>query len=370
MLIMSLLVLVLGCDAGSENGLGAGPPINPPAAGQPGVGGMGGGLGGGAMGGNPAEWAPVTDDAWVRPAGPTPVETHGALSVLGTNLVGASGSPIQLKGVSSMWLNWEDQGYAENAEALVWMRDHWNIGLIRAAMGVEPEGAYLSDPNKAMQQVDRIVTSAVAAGIYVLIDWHDHNAHLNQAKAVEFFTQVAQKYEDLPNVLYEPFNEPEVIAWPTVKAYHEVVVAAIRAIDPDNVIILGTPNWSQYVDVAANSPVAGANLMYTLHFYACSHTGSLRTRAEAALSKGLPLFVTEWGAAAADGGVDGKVCYSEAGIWMSWLESKNIGWSAWKLDDCEPDSTCLLKPGAPVTGGWDSPFLRGHAEFVRDALRK
>jgi aryl-phospho-beta-D-glucosidase BglC (GH1 family) len=320
--------------------------------------------------GNPTEWAPATDDTWLRPSGPTPVEAHGALSVMGTNLVDEDGNPVQLKGVSSMWLHWEDQGYAENAEALVWMRDHWNVELIRAAMGVEPEGAYLSDPTKAMQQVDRIVTNAVAAGIYVLIDWHDHNAHLNQAKAVEFFTEVAQKYKDLPNVLYEPFNEPEVIAWPEVKAYHEVVVAALRAIDPDNVIILGTPNWSQYVDDAADSPVAGSNLMYTLHFYACSHKSWLRTRAETALSKGLPLFVTEWGAAAADGGLDGQVCYAEAATWLSWLESKNIGWSAWKLDDCEPDSTCLLKPGAPVTGGWDSTFLRGHAELVRDALRK
>ena len=326
-------------------------------------------MGGGGLG-NSTEWSPVTDDTWLRPSGPTPVEMHGALSVMGTSLVGESGSPVQLKGVSSMWLHWEDDGYAENAEALVWMRDHWNVGLIRAAMGVEPEGAYLSDPTRATQQVDQIVANAVAAGIYVLIDWHDHNAHLNQAKAVEFFTQVAEKYKDLPNVLYEPFNEPEALAWPEVKAYHEVVVAAIRAIDPDNVIILGTPNWSQYVDVAADSPVAGSNLMYTLHFYSCSHKGSLRARAEAALSKGLPLFVTEWGAAAADGGLDGKVCYDEAEAWMSFLESKNIGWSAWKLDGCEPDSTCLLTTGAPVTGGWDSSFLHGHAEFVRDALRK
>ena len=312
----------------------------------------------------------MTDDTWVRASGPTPVEAHGALSVMGTNLVDQNGDPVQLKGVSSMWLNWETQGYAENAQALVWMRDHWNISLIRAAMGVEPPGAYLSDASKAMQQVDRIVTSAVAAGLYVIIDWHDHNAHLHQDRAVEFFTQVAQKYKDLPNVMYEPFNEPEAIAWPTVKAYHEVVVPAIRAVDADNVIILGTPNWSQYVDVAAASPVAGSNLMYTLHFYTCTHTAWLRTRAETALAKGLPLFVTEWGASAADGGLDGKVCYAEAATWMNWLESKKIGWAAWKLDDCEPDSTCLLKSGAPVSGGWNSSFLRGHAEFVRDSLRK
>jgi endoglucanase len=285
-------------------------------------------------------------------------------------LVDQNGEAVQLKGVSSMWLNWETDGFAESAEALVWMRDHWNVSVIRAAMGIDPVGAYLSNPARAVEQVDRIVANAVAAGVYVIVDWHDHAAHQHQEQAVAFFSQIAEKYKDVPNLIYEPFNEPDKADWPTIKAYHEVVVAAIRAIDSDNVIVLGTPNWSQYVDVAAAAPVAGTNLMYTLHFYACTHTAWLRTRAETALGRGLPLFVTEWGATHSDGGLDGKVCYDEAATWLSWLASKKISWSAWKLDGCTPDSSCLLKPGAPVNGGWNSEYLSGHAELVRDALRQ
>jgi endoglucanase len=249
------------------------------------------------------------------------------------------------------------------------MRDNWNISLIRAAMGVEPPGAYLNASDEAKAQVDRIVQNAIAAGIYVLIDWHDHNAHLHTDQAVAFFREVSAKYKDVPNVIYETFNEPEMIDWPTVKAYHEQVTAAIRENDPDNVIVLGTPNWSQYVDQAAASPVAGSNLMYTLHFYSCTHLGSLRGRADNAMSKGIALFVTEWGATHADGGLDGKLCLTEASNWLNWLEAKKISWSAWKLDGC-PDSSCLLQPGAPVSGGWTSQYLHGHASFVRDALRK
>jgi endoglucanase len=290
--------------------------------------------------------------------------------VSGSDLVDAEGKPVQLKGVSSMWLNWETDGFAENPDAVVWMRDHWNISLIRAAMGVEPSGAYLTAADKAKAQVERIVNNAIDAGIYVLVDWHDHNAHEHQAEAVAFFSEFSAKYKDVPNVLYEPFNEPERLDWPTVKAYHEVVVGAIRENDPDNVIVLGTPNWSQYVDVAAESPVAGTNLMYTLHFYTCTHTGWLRTRAELALARGAALFATEWGATHSDGGLDGQVCYAEGATWIDWLKTRKISWTAWKLDGCEPDSTCLLSPGAPVGGGWDSQFLHGHAEFVRDALRE
>ncbi len=124
------------------------------------------------------------------------------------------------------------------------------------------------------------------------------------------------------------------------------MTAKIRAKDPDNVIILGTPNWSQDVDLAANSPLWGTNLLYTLHFYACTHTGFLRDKAADAISKNLPLFVTEWGATHADGGLDGEVCDAEAQAWHTFLNQNHISWTAWKFDGCE-DASCLLKEGAP-----------------------
>src|SRR5690349_7510493 len=83
-----------------------------------------------------------TDDSWQR-TGPTPVEAHGQLQVVGKSLVDQNGDAVQLKGVSSMWLNWETDGFAEDAQALVWMRDNWNVSVIRAAMGIQPSGAFL-----------------------------------------------------------------------------------------------------------------------------------------------------------------------------------------------------------------------------------
>lgn len=312
----------------------------------------------------------ATDDSWER-TGPTPVAQHGQLQVLGKDLVDENGDVVQLKGVSSMWLNWEYEGYAENAEALLWMRDHWNVSVIRAAMGVEPSGAYLSDPVTARTQVETIIDNAIAAGVYVLVDWHDHDAIAHQAQSVEFFSAIAEKYADVPNVLYEPFNEPLRVDWSTeLKPYHEAVVSAIRASDPDNVIVLGTPTWSQGVDAASRDPLDGVNLMYTLHFYSCTHSGALRSRAQVALNAGLALFVTEWGATHSDGGTDGLLCLDEAETWLDFLETNHISWTAWKLDNCAGDSTCLLTPTAPLNGGWTTEYLHGHAPFVRDALRR
>lgn len=320
--------------------------------------------------GNPADVGSDQDVGADDDQGPTPVDRHGQLSVAGTQLVDENGDDVQLKGVSSMWLNWEDDGYAENPVALRWMRNNWKLSVIRAAMGVDPGGAYIDDPVKATTQVETIVDNAIAAGVYVIIDFHSHSAHLVQDTAVEFFSKMAEKYADSPNVIYEPFNEPTEVLWPELKKYHEAVIEAIREHDDDAPIILGTPRWSQDVDEAAKDPIVGDNLLYTLHYYACEHTGWLRTKADIARNKGLALFVTEFGASAADGGTNGQVCLDEAQRWDDWLDLRKISWVAWKLDGCEPDSTCLLMPGTPVDGGWTSEHLHGHALFVRGRMQE
>jgi endoglucanase len=306
-------------------------------------------------------------------AGPTPVERHGQLSVSGTSLVDEDGQPVKLEGMSSMWLNWEPTGYALNREGLTWMRDNWNLRVFRIAMGVYSESdlvnTYLADPAKNKGWVNTIVQNAIDAGVYVIIDWHDHEALAHQAEAIAFFDEMSRAWGGYPNVIYEVFNEPLDLNWSTqLKPYHEAVVAAIRANDPDNVIVLGTPNWDQDVDVAASDPLSGANLMYALHFYACTHQAELRQRAQAAFQSGLPLFVTEWGAAHADGGLDGVVCDAEARAWHDWLDAANISWAAWKLDGCT-DSTCMFRDQTvPTNGGWTASMLNGHAPYVIEEM--
>jgi endoglucanase len=107
--------------------------------------------------------------------------------------------------------------------------------------------------------------------------------------------------------------------------------------------------------------------MYTLHFYSCTHTQWLRTAGETAMRAGLALFVTEWGASHADGGLDGRLCEAEGQTWVNWMRTHGISWTAWKLD-VGSDTTNLLSPGAPVTGGWTN-YLRGHGPFVVRNMR-
>ena len=94
-----------------------------------------------------------------------------------------------------------------------------------------------------------------SSGIYVIIDYHAHTAHENRPQAQAFFADMARRYGNTPNVLYEPYNEPLDVSWAKVlKPYHEAVIDSIREYDPDNIVIVGTRNWSQQVAEAAANP--------------------------------------------------------------------------------------------------------------------
>jgi|GEM_PF-928125 len=315
-----------------------------------------------------------------------PVELHGHLAVENGTLVDESGSPVQLRGVSTHWLNFADtDNYETNAQALVWMRDNWDLSVIRAAMGVEEAGGYLtSDANKnnMLADIDDIVNNAVAAGVYVIIDWHTHATQSSGAQ--QFFDDMVGLYGHLPNVLYETYNEPLDLSWQNdLKPYHEAVLSRIRSRETQRglthpgVVLMGTPNWSQDVDDVINNEVSGTNLMYTVHFYSCTHGSNELGKAQDALREGIPIFVTEWGATEANGGIDGtSTCEGAADTWHNWMDNNSISWAAWKLDDCDweistrgvADTSCLLEQNVSASGGWATNDLNGHGAYVRDKM--
>ncbi|HEX3906071.1 MAG TPA: glycoside hydrolase family 5 protein [Polyangia bacterium] len=364
--------------APATGGTGAGGAGNVGSTGNGGSGGNGtGGTGattgtGGATSGQGGTTA--RDAAGDVPLGTplNPVAMHGQLKVVGTQLQDQSGNPVQLKGVSSQWLNLESKTFPESKAAIQYARDNWKLSVIRAAMGVDTSGGYLgtgtgtnANMSGMLSKVNTIVQNAIDLGIYVIVDWHTSDAvtkggTTQATQASAFFTMMATQYGSSPNIIYEDYNEPTGVTWAQIVPYHQAVVAAIRMVDPDNLIVLGTPTWSQDVDLAAAAPLAGTNLLYTLHFYACTHGQSLIDKANTALSLGLPLFVTEFGATPADGGVtksgDNDVCEPETNVWFAWMAQHNISGASWKLDQCT-DSSCILTSAAPIDGPWTDNYL-------------
>ncbi|MFW6334597.1 MAG: cellulase family glycosylhydrolase [Desulfosalsimonas sp.] len=113
-----------------------------------------------------------------------PIDVHGELRVEGNQIVGESGEPAQLMGMSLYWSIWGGERFY-NRDVVTWLVEDWNIDLIRASMGVE-EGAqgYIHDKEEQTKMVDSVITAAVDNGIYVIVDWHTHEIHLEEAKEV------------------------------------------------------------------------------------------------------------------------------------------------------------------------------------------
>lgn len=294
----------------------------------------------------------------------TPVERHGQLRVENGRVVDQHGAPVTLRGMSLFWSQWMPQFY--NAGAVQWLADDWQATVVRAAVAV-PEGGYLEHPERETAKAEAVIEAAIEAGIYVIVDWHAHQPEPEAAS--RFFAYIARKYGDHPNVIYETYNEPlPEHDWPgVVKPYHLAVIPHIRAHDPDNLIVAGTPSWSQDVEVAAADPLPFSNIAYTLHFYAGSHRQPLRDKALAAMDLGAALFVTEWGSTEASG--DGPVDEAETRLWWDFMEEHGISHANWSVAD-KVETSAALRPGASGTGGWTEDQITPSGRFVRDRLRE
>jgi len=219
-----------------------------------------------------------------------PVKEHGQLKVEGIKLVDKNNKQVVLRGMSFGWHNFWPRFYT--AGTVKWLHDDWKCTVVRAAMGVEPDRGYIKDSSGSVSKIKAVVDAAIKEGIYVIIDWHSHNINLKESKV--FFKEMAATYGKYPNVIYELFNEPDYEKWPEVKVYSEELIKTIRAIDPDNIILVGCPRWDQDILLPANDPVKDySNLMYTVHFYATTHKQWLRDRTDEAIKKGLPIFISE-----------------------------------------------------------------------------
>jgi endoglucanase len=298
----------------------------------------------------------------------TPVQTHGALHVDGNRIVDQAGKPVALAGPSFFWSNtdWGQEKFYNKAAVDTFVHD-WHASIVRAAMGVDAKGGFLQDPaNEA--RIEAVIDAAIADGVYVIIDWHSHHAEQYSEQSVAFFQRMARKYGRTPNVIYELYNEPlKDVSWSgAIKPYAQKVIAAIRAIDPDNLIVVGTPTWSQDVDLAAADPIQGKNIVYTLHFYAGTHKQSLRDKADVALKKGLPLMVTEWGSVNADG--NGAVDYAETGRWQDYLRAHCLSQAQWAVSD-RKEGASLFKPGTSGTGPWTDADLTESGKLLRTILK-
>ena len=302
-------------------------------------------------------------------ANPATPSTAGALQVVGTQLSAEDGRAVQLRGVSTHGLSW----YPEyvNQEFFDELRNDWNANVVRLAMYTDESGGYCTDgdPEALYDLVRKGAQYAAAADLYAIVDWHilfDNNPLQHADEAEDFFARISADLADNNNVLYEICNEPNgSTTWEDISAYADRIIPVIRENDPDAIIIVGTPTWSQEVDKAAATPLAADDLMYTLHFYAASHQQDLRDRLKSAVEGGLPVFVTEFGICDASG--DGRIDYASADAWVNLMDELDVSYICWNLSN-KDETSALFKTSCTKTSGFTKDDLSEEGVWMWDLL--
>lgn len=297
----------------------------------------------------------------------------GRLHVKGTKLVDKKGHEVQLRGVSTHGLSWYPQ-YV-NDKCFAQLHDKWGANVVRLAMYTEEYNGYCSGDAKNRSDLKKLIKKGVRLAkkhkMYVIVDWHilsdgNPNSHKKEAKA--FFREMSREFKGYNNVIYEICNEPNNgTSWKEIKSYARSVISTIRKNDKKAVIVVGTPTWSQDVDQAAADPIKGDNIMYALHFYAATHKADLRNKMTAAINKGLPVFVTEYGIC--DASENGAIDKKEADRWVQTMDEYGVSYIAWNLSN-KQESSSIIKSSCSKVSGFKKSELSDEGKWLYHLLRK
>jgi len=312
-----------------------------------------------------------------------PVEAYGNLQVKSAKLCDSAGNPVTLRGMSFFESKHPNGGKYFNTNAVKWLATDWNVSLVRAAMGVTTEQwssggssgtnkGWIEDPTTNQDRVERVIQGAIDAGIYVIVDWHliaDHGGSCATSgcptDAVKFFGEMAKKYGNTPNIIWEVWNEPPATSWSTVASQAKQVITAIRKYS-NNTVIVGSPSWSSTPQDAGTELDGFGNIIYSLHFYAAqgSHDG-YKSNITSAIAKNHAVFVSEWGVSDATGGENGTINLSNAQTWLTWLDQNGISHANWSVSD-KAETCSSLKLNTTNVGGWAATDLTESGTFMRN----
>ena len=241
-----------------------------------------------------------------------PVQVHGALGTSGNKIVGQkSGKEAMLRGMSMFWSDATGIQYY-NKEVIKWAVDNLKIDVFRYAMGIR---YYDSDGGTSNPLDDKYA--------------YESN---EKSKAQAFFKEMAAKYKNVPNVIWEVFNEPagSFNDWGSIKNYANDVIGGIRDAGSDNLALVGTPNWSQMGQCGGVNPKSKGNVGYVFHFYAGTHSvGQYGGAVTSCKNGGNAVFITEWGTTTADGKSEANTSASSG--WTDFMESNKISNCNWSL---------------------------------------
>lgn len=297
----------------------------------------------------------------------SPLELHGKLSVKSGKIIDEKNSEFIIQGVSTHSIF--DFSQYINYDTFKTLKDDFNVNTIRLAMYSDLNLGYSPELHS---KIDSGVEYATQLGLYVILDWHilnDNDPNINKDSAKLFFEEMANKYKDYDNVIYEICNEPNGdVSWDTVKQYALEIIEIIRNFDNDGLIVIGTPDYCKNLEEVQKNPIEKyENLLYSFHFYAGTHNSKIRENLEEAVEKKLPVLVSEFGISEASG--SGNIDEEEANTWIKYLRENNIGYICWNLSN-KDESSAILKATTSSLSNWSDEELTQTGMWIKKTYNK
>lgn len=167
------------------------------------------------------------------------------------------------------------------------------------------------------QILDNVVNWAQQNGIYVVLDMHaapgaqnpffiadskDGKADLwsdpsDQARTVNLWEAIAARYASNPTVAaYDLLNEPRAVDGPTLDGFYEQLASAVRAVDPNHMIMVEGTNYSADTSMFTNR--FDDNMLIGYHQYlwgTATPEQDLTNVENTAKQLDIPLWVGEFG---------------------------------------------------------------------------
>ncbi len=224
--------------------------------------------------------------------------------------------------------------------------------------------------------LEAAVQACISKGVYCIIDWHYIDTYSDKdTQTRDFWTFIANKYKDTPNVIFELFNEPTYPDdWDTWRTTAQGWVDMIRTIAPNNLIIVGGPRWSQNLGQAASKPITGGNIVYSAHYYPTHGGAGAWDPNFGNAANSVPFLNTEWGFQHDGDSITSGTVSSYGNAYKNYLDTKGISWTAWTFDnDYKPIMFSTRVPtwdlaGSPNNSSGDSTYNDHMGQFVKDWL--
>jgi endoglucanase len=322
--------------------------------------------------------------AWILFIATTLWSAPPELKVNGTKFVTVNGGcEVRLVGVNTCGCEWSANGYGppsgsggnivKSVEAAI---TTWKANCLRIPLnqdfwfgysdGISKSSATQSTANQTKYQtiIDSAIAAASRKNAYAELDLHwsgngswgssvtAKQQNMPDDHSTDFWLDIAKRYKNNPDVLFNLYNEPKNDTWDIWKnggqsksGFHtpgfQSLVGSIRSTGAKNIIIVGGLAWAyDMTGIKANALTdsgSGNGIAYEAHIYdnkGAGEPGIWNTNVTVAVTAGYCVVIGEFGPKT-DGSQDKSNCTPYETDLLQWIDGGNtanyaysaMGWS-------------------------------------------